>query len=145
MKMSKIWFKDYTLEEINSIFHKYMTGYLSIQATEVHDDMLIARMPISDKVKQPFGILHGGASVVLAESVGSIASNLIIDPKHLVGVGMEVNANHLKSVSEGTLYAYCSPLHIGKKSHVWDIKIKNEKDVLICISRLTVAIIEKPS
>ncbi|MBD1423929.1 hotdog fold thioesterase [Sphingobacterium chuzhouense] len=145
MKTSKIWLKDYTLEEINSIFHKFMTGYLNIRATEVRSDMLIASMPITDKVKQPFGILHGGASVVLAESVGSIASNLIIDPQHLVGVGMEVNANHLKSVAEGTLYAYCSPLHIGKKSHVWDIKIKNEKDILICISRLTVAIIEKPS
>ncbi|HLT85987.1 MAG TPA: hotdog fold thioesterase [Sphingobacterium sp.] len=143
--MSKIWFKDYTLEEINNIFHKFMTGYLNIQATEVREDMLVASMPISDKVKQPFGILHGGASVVLAESVGSIASNLVIDPQHLVGVGMEVNANHLKSVAEGTLYAYCSALHIGKKSHVWDIKIKNEKDVLICVSRLTVAIIEKPS
>ncbi|MBD1432017.1 hotdog fold thioesterase [Sphingobacterium sp. DN00404] len=143
--MSKIWFKDYTLEEINSIFQKFMTGYLNIQATEVRDDMLIASMPISDKVKQPFGILHGGASVVLAESVGSIASNLIIDPQRLVGVGMEVNANHLKSVAAGTLYAYCSPLHIGKKSHVWDIKIKNEKDVLICVSRLTVAIVDKPS
>ncbi|WP_240904855.1 hotdog fold thioesterase [Sphingobacterium sp. SGR-19] len=145
MKTSKIWFKDYTLEEINSIFQKFMTGYLNIQATAVHEDMLIASMPITDKVKQPFGILHGGASVVLAESVGSIASNLIIDPQLLVGVGMEVNANHLKSVAEGMLYAYCSPLHIGKKSHVWDIKIKNEKDILICISRLTVAIIEKPS
>ena len=145
MRMSKIWFKDYTLEEINSIFQKFMTGYLHIQATEVRNDMLIASMPISDKVKQPFGILHGGASVVLAESVGSIASNLMIDPQRLVGVGMEVNANHLKSVAAGTLYAYCSPLHIGKKSHVWDIKIKNEKDVLICISRLTVAIIDKPS
>jgi len=145
MKTSKIWFKDYTLEEINRIFHKFMTGYLNIQATEVRDDMLIASMPISDKIKQPFGILHGGASVVLAESVGSVASNLLIDPQHLVGVGMEVNANHLKSIAEGTLFAYCTPLHIGKKSHVWDIKIKNETDLLICVSRLTVAIIEKPS
>jgi len=144
MKTSKIWFREYTLEEINDIFRKFMTGYLGIQATELRDDMLIASMSISDKVKQPFGILHGGASVVLAESVGSIASNLIIDPQRLVGVGMEVNANHLKSVAEGLLYAYCSPLHIGKKSHVWDIKIKNEKNTLICISRLTVAIIEKP-
>lgn len=143
--MSKMWFKDYTLEEVNSIFHKFMTGYLGIQATELRDDMLIASMPITDKVKQPFGILHGGASVVLAESVGSIASNLIIDSHNLVGVGMEVNANHLKSVADGTLYAYCAPFHIGKKSHVWDIKIKNEKDILICISRLTVAIIEKPT
>lgn len=145
MKMSKIWFEDYTLEDINNIFQKFMTGYLGIEATEVHDDMLVASMVISDKVKQPFGILHGGASVVLAESVGSIASNLIVDPQQLVGVGMEINANHLKSIAEGTLYAYCSPLHIGKKSHVWDIKIRNEKDVLICVSRLTVAIIEKPT
>ena len=143
MKSPSIWFKDYSLDEINTIFQKFMTGYLQIQATAIREDMLIASMPISDKVRQPFGILHGGASVVLAESVGSIASNLIIDPEHLVGVGMEVNANHLKSTAEGTLYAYCSPLHIGKKSHVWDIKIRDQKDSLICISRLTVAIITK--
>lgn len=143
MKTSKIWFKDYTLEAINGIFQKFMTGYLHIQATEIRDDVLIASMPITNKVKQPYGILHGGASVVLAESVGSIASNLIIDPDHLVGVGMEINANHIKSVAEGILYAHCSPLHIGRKSHVWDIQIKNEDDVLICVSRLTVAIIEK--
>lgn len=140
-----IWFKDYTVEEINPVFQKFMTGFLNIQATELRDDMLIASMPVSDKVKQPFGILHGGASVVLAESVGSIASNLIIDPEHLVGVGMEVNANHLRSVAAGTIYAYCRPLHIGKKSHVWDIKIKDENGLLICVSRLTVAIINKPS
>lgn len=141
--MSKIWFRDYTLEEVNNIFAKFMTGYLEIRATEITDDLMIAAMPVTDKVKQPFGILHGGASVVLAESVGSIASNLIIDPEKFAGVGMEVNANHLKSISEGLLFAWCSPLHIGQKSHVWDIKIKNEKGQLICISRLTVAIIEK--
>ena len=141
--MSKIWYKDYTLADINPIFQKYMTGYLQISATEIREDMLVACMPITDKVKQPFGILHGGASVVLAESVGSIASNLLIDPEQGVGVGMEINANHLKSVASGTLYAYCSPLHIGKKSHVWDIRIKNEEDQLICVSRLTVAIVKK--
>lgn len=141
--MSKIWFKDYSLEEVNSIFNKFMTGFLDIKATELQNDTLVVSLPITEKVKQPFGILHGGASVVLAESAGSIASNLVIDAEKFAGVGMEVNANHLKSVTEGTLYAYCTPLHLGKKSHVWDIKIKNEQDLLICISRLTVAILEK--
>ena len=141
--MQKIWFKDHSIEEINLIFKTYMTGYLEIKATAIHDDMLVVSMPITDKVKQPFGILHGGASVVLAESVGSVASNLVVDDEKYAGVGMEVNANHLRSVHEGTLFAYCTPLHLGKKSHVWDIKIKNEKEVLVCISRLTVAIIEK--
>lgn len=141
--MSKIWFKDYSLEEINSIFSKFMTSLLDIKATDIQDDLLIASMPVTDNVKQPFGILHGGASVVLAESVGSVASNLIIDTQKFAGVGLEVNANHLKSVSDGIIYAHCSPLHIGRKSHVWDIKIKNENNLLVCVSRLTVAIIEK--
>ncbi|KGE14863.1 hotdog fold thioesterase [Sphingobacterium deserti] len=141
--MQRIWFKEHSIEEINLIFNTYMTGYLGIKATEIHDDMLVVSMPITDKVKQPFGILHGGASVVLAESVGSVASNLVVEGENYAGVGMEVNANHLRSVSEGTLFAYCTALHLGKKSHVWDIKIKDEKESLICVSRLTVAIIEK--
>ncbi|MFD1771802.1 hotdog fold thioesterase [Sphingobacterium suaedae] len=141
--MSKIWFKTYTLEEINHIFRKYMTGFLEIKATNITEDSLIAAMPISDRVRQPFGILHGGASVVLAESVGSVASNLIVDSNAYAGVGMEINANHLKSISAGIVYAHCSPLHIGKKSHVWDIKIKDDSDALVCVSRLTVAIVEK--
>lgn len=138
--MSKIWFKEYNLAEVNSIFAKFMTGFLAIEATAISPQELVACMPISDKVRQPFGNLHGGASVVLAESIGSIASNLVIDPQKYVGVGMEVNANHLKSVSDGLIYAHCTALHLGKKSHVWDIKILNEQDELICISRLTVAI-----
>lgn len=141
--MTKIWIKEYSLETINIIFAKYMTGWLEINATAIGDNFLQASMPVGDKVKQPFGILHGGASVVLAESVGSVASNLIIDPEKFTGVGMEVNANHLKSVSSGLITATCTPLHIGKKTHVWDIKIHNEKQELICISRLTVAIIAK--
>jgi len=141
--MQKIWFKDHSIEEINLIFETYMTGYLGIKATEIHDDMLVVSMPITDRVRQPFGILHGGASVVLAESAGSVASNLVVDDEKYAGVGMEVNANHLRSISDGTLFAYCTPLHLGQKSHVWDIKIKDEKEVLICVSRLTVAVIEK--
>lgn len=143
MKASNIWFRTYTLEEINRIFAKFMTGYLEIKATAITDNSLVLSMPISDKVRQPYGILHGGASVVLAESVGSVASALVIDPDKYAAVGMEINANHLKSVREGIIYAYCTPLHIGKKSHVWDIKIKNEDEDLICVSRLTIAVIDK--
>lgn len=141
--MGKIWFRDYSLEEVNKIFGQYMTGYLDIRAAEIREGSIIGTMPMSDKVRQPLGILHGGASVVLAESVGSIASNLIIDHTEYVGVGMEINANHVKSAVSGMLYAHCSPLHIGQKTHVWDIRIKNENDELICISRLTVAIVKR--
>jgi len=116
---------------------------LDIKATEITKDYIVASMPVTDNVKQPFGILHGGASVVLAESIGSIASNLIIDPEKLVAVGLDINANHIRKVTKGTLYAKCTPLHIGHTTHVWDIKISDDKDRLICISRLTTSIIKK--
>ncbi|MCL8000741.1 hotdog fold thioesterase, partial [Brucella sp. 21LCYQ03] len=93
--------------------------------------------------KQPYGLLHGGASVVLAESVGSVATNLIVDPDKYVGVGLEVNANHLRPVLSGEVIATCTPLHIGGKTHIWDIKIRDSKGKLTCVSRLTVAIIRK--
>ncbi|WP_270088675.1 hotdog fold thioesterase [Sphingobacterium sp. SYP-B4668] len=141
--MNNIWHKPYTLEEVNSIFAKYMTGYLDIQATEIGTDLLVATMPVNDKTKQPFGILHGGASVVLAESVGSVASNMIIDTDKYMGVGLDINANHVKSASDGLVTATCTPLHLGATTHVWDIKIKNGINQLVCVSRLTVAIIPK--
>lgn len=137
-----IWFKNYTVEEINerSI---YLANLLGITYTEIGDDYLKATMPVNEKTKQPAGILHGGASVVLAESIGSIASNLIIDPEKLMGVGLEINANHLRPVSSGVVTAVCSPIHIGNKTHVWDIKLYNDEGKMTCISRLTVAIIPK--
>lgn len=138
-----IWHKKHTLEEVNSIFDRYMTKLLDIKATEIHDDSLVCTMPITDNVRQPFGILHGGASVVLAESIGSIASNLIVDPDIYVGVGLEINANHLRPAKSGILTAKCAPFHIGKTTHVWDIKIFNDKNKMICISRLTIAVIKK--
>ncbi|MGO1244095.1 MAG: hotdog fold thioesterase [Sphingobacterium sp.] len=141
--MSNLWFRDYSLEEVNAIFAKYMTGFLEIQATQIESNLLVAQMPVSDRVKQPFGLLHGGASVVLAESVGSVASNMIIDNTLFAGVGMEVNANHLHPVNSGIVSAYCSPLHIGRTSHVWDIRIKDEQQQTVCVSRLTVAIVKK--
>lgn len=141
--MNMIWFRTFTLEEVNEVFSRYMTQYLGIQAVEIQEDALVATMPITDKVRQPFGILHGGASVVLAESVGSVASNLIIDSTKYVGVGLEINANHVRSASEGTVKAICTAVHIGRTTHVWDIKIYDDQERLLCISRHTVAIVDK--
>ncbi|MFD2598426.1 hotdog fold thioesterase [Sphingobacterium corticis] len=138
-----MWYKSYSLEEINKLFAKNMTGFLGIEAIEITEGSIVARMPVTDKVKQPYGLLHGGASVVLAESVGSVATNLIVDPEKYIGVGLEVNANHLRPVLSGEVTAICMPLHIGGKTHVWDIKIKDGKGRLTCVSRLTVAIIRK--
>lgn len=138
-----MWYKDYTIEEINVILGRYMTKLLDIKATAIEKDHIIASMPVTDNVRQPFGILHGGASVVLAESIGSIASNLVIDPDKLVAVGLDINANHLRKVTSGNLYAKCTPLHIGVTTHVWDIRITDDRERLVCISRLTTAIIKK--
>lgn len=138
-----IWYKNHTLEEVNRIFDCYMTKLLDIKATAITADTLTCTMPITDNVRQPYGILHGGASVVLAESIGSIASNLIVDPDKYMGVGLEINANHLRPGKNGLLRAQCTALHIGLKTHVWDIKIFNDRSQLLCISRLTVAIIRK--
>lgn len=138
-----IWYKKYTLEDINKIFSKNMTSYLSVRAVDLTDDSIQAVMPITDKVKQPYGILHGGASVALAESVGSIASALVINQDKMMAVGMEVNANHLRPKADGEVMATCRPLHLGATTHIWDIRITDEQGKLICVSRLTVAIIKK--
>lgn len=139
-----IWNKEYHLEEINQLFALHMTGFLDIKASSIAPDSLHATMPITEKVLQPYGILHGGASVVLAESVGSVASALIINTDTHSAVGLEVNANHLRPGKLGSeLEAICVPIHLGRSTHVWDIKIHDDKKRLICISRLTVAIIKK--
>ncbi len=140
-----IWHREYSLEEVNELFAINMTGFLDIKATSISEDEIIAEMPVNEKVKQPYGLLHGGASCVLAESVGSIASNMVVDANVYAGVGLEINANHIRPVTKGKVTAICKPLHIGKTTHVWDIKINNERGALVCISRLTIAVIKKPS
>lgn len=120
-----------------------MGGLLDIKFVEITDQSLTATMPVDDRTKQPMGILHGGASVVLAETLGSVASNLIVDTSKFAGVGLEINANHLKPVTSGFVKAVCLPLHIGSKTHVWDIKLYNDQQKLTCVSRLTVAIVPK--
>ena len=139
-----IWNTEYSVDEINVLFARNMTGFLEIKATAISSDSLTASMPITEKVLQPYGILHGGASVVLAESVGSVASALIINTETHNAVGLEVNANHLRPGKLGSsVEAVCIPIHIGRTTHVWDIKIHDDKNRLICISRLTVAIVKK--
>lgn len=136
-----IWYKTFTLDEINVLFDRYMTKHLGVKVIEILEDGLVATMPVTDHVRQPYGILHGGASVVLAESLGSVASNLCVDSKKWMGVGMEINANHLRSVKDGTVKAVCTAIRLGRTTHVWDIKIYDQREKLICVSRHTVAII----
>lgn len=137
-----IWFNPLlNVHDLESFAFQHIAEYLELKWVEVGTDHLIMSMPVTNKVRQPYGLLHGGISCVLAETIGSIASALVIDTTKYNCVGLEINANHVRGVREGLVYATCSPLHLGKSTHVWDIKIHNEDQKLICISRLTVAII----
>jgi 1,4-dihydroxy-2-naphthoyl-CoA hydrolase len=139
-----IWFKPFSIDEIENLEREdHMGFFLGIKFTRVGDDEIEARMPVDNRTKQPYGILHGGASVVLAETIGSFASHYVIDNSKYKAVGMEVNANHLRPVRDGYVTAVCKPVHLGKSSHVWDIRISDDKGKTVCISRLTVAIIHR--
>ena len=138
-----IWKEPITVEELNALFVQNMVVALGIRFSEITDDSLSATMPVDERTRQPFGILHGGASVVLAESLGSIASNLVIGRGDYVGVGLEVNANHIRPVKDGEVTGVCKPIHLGSKTHVWEIKLYDKRGKLHCISRLTVAIVPK--
>ncbi|TWV99991.1 hotdog fold thioesterase [Chitinophaga pinensis] len=142
--MKPIWHSlDISLDQLNEYGNKTLSGHLGMEFTEIGPDYLRMIMPVNDQTKQPFGLLHGGASAALAETVGSVASSLIIDPKKQICVGLDINANHLKGVSEGYVHAIAKPLHIGSTTHVWDIRICDDDNKLICISRLTVAVRDK--
>jgi len=137
-----IWFKDYTLENIQWMLKDNMCETIGIEITELTSESIKGKMPVDHRTVQPMKILHGGASVALAESLGSIASNLIVDPSKYACVGLDINANHLRPASSGYVYAEAKPIHIGKKTHVWSIEIKDEKNKLVCISRLTMAVVQ---
>ena len=136
-----IWFNQPSVEEFNSRPKNHIGAVLGIELTEIGDDYLKGTMPVDERTHQPYGILHGGASVVLAETLGSIASNLVLNPERNMGVGLEINANHLRPVKSGFVTGICTPIHIGGKTHIWDIKIYNEAGKMTCISRLTVAVV----
>lgn len=129
-------------ERLNQMSRKSMSEHLGIRFTAVGKDTIEAEMPVDHRTHQPMGLLHGGASVVLAETLGSIAAYSCVDPSRYYCVGIEINANHLRSVKSGTVRGIASPLHIGKKTQVWEIRIYNENQALVCISRLTLAVLE---
>ncbi|MBN8854642.1 MAG: hotdog fold thioesterase [Sphingobacteriales bacterium] len=121
-----------------------MGGVLGIELTEIGENFLRARMPVDERTRQPYGLLHGGASAALAETLGSVASAFVIDQTQYYCVGLEINANHIRGVRDGYVYGTATPLHLGKTTHVWDIRIYDEREKLVCVSRLTVAILRKP-
>ena len=137
-----IWFKEYNLKDFEQFNTKNIHHSLGIEFTEVGAETLSASMPVDERTIQPAGILHGGASVVLAESLGSVGSNLIIDPSQFYCVGQSINANHIRPVKSGKVIGTATPIHIGKTSHIWSIEIKNEQSKLVCICRLTMAVLK---
>lgn len=138
-----MWKSDYSIEQVNSMNKNTILETLGIEITEKGTDFLVGKMPVDSRTVQPMRILHGGANVVLAETLGSIASLMIIDPEEEISVGLDVNANHIRSVKSGWVKGVAKPLSIGRRIHVWEIRITDEDEKLTCISRLTVSILPK--
>jgi 1,4-dihydroxy-2-naphthoyl-CoA hydrolase len=139
-----IWFhKDLSVEKLKPLGVNTMGQYIGIKWVEVGENYLKAKMPVDHRTIQPYGILHGGASCTLAETIGSVASAMVIDHSKFICVGLEINANHIRSSKEGFVIGTAMPLHLGSSTHVWDIKIHDEKERLVCVSRLTVAILPR--
>lgn len=143
MENKKIWFANPILKDLEWMNANTLGQSLAINVTEIGDDYLIGTMPVDERTKQPFGLLHGGASVALAETLGSIASWLVVNPELFIGVGIEINANHIKAVTSGFVKGVCKPIHIKGRNHIWEIKIYNDKEELTCISRFTCTIVSK--
>ena len=135
-----IWKRKATLAALNAMGHNNMVGLLDIQFTRLEEDELEATMPVDSRTQQPFGLLHGGASVVLAETLGSVAGYLCTEDQQNV-VGLEVNANHLRSVRSGRVRGVCRAVHVGRRHQVWQIEIFDEDGRLCCSSKLTTAVV----
>lgn len=138
-----IFREDITLEELNKLSKNTMAEVIGIQFTAIGEDFLEATMPVDTRTHQPFGLLHGGASVALAETMGSVAATCCIEMDKQFCVGLEINANHIKGVRNGFVKGTTKPIHVGRKTQVWEIKITNQKDELVCISRITMAVLDK--
>jgi len=138
-----IWRSAFTPAELTERAQSSMPGYLGIRFTEIGPDYLRASMPVEARTHTPFGALHGGASVTLAETVGSVAALMCVDMQQYMCVGQEINANHLRALSAGTVTATARPFHLGARSQVWHIEIRDESERLVCVSRLTMAVVER--
>jgi 1,4-dihydroxy-2-naphthoyl-CoA hydrolase len=139
-----IWRTQTSVEQIREFSRETLADTIGIRVTEIGPDFLRATMPVNPKVHQPMGVLHGGASVALAETVGSVAAMLCVDREKYVCLGQEINANHVRPISSGIVTATARPFHLGKRSHVWSIEIRDEEERLVCVSRLTMAVVDRP-
>lgn len=138
-----IWFREISIEDLNRSGKNTMSEFLGIEFTEIGEDFLVATMPVTERTKQPIGILHGGANMVLAETIASTAANSVIDLTHSYCVGLEINANHIRSAKHGLVKAITSPIHIGRSTQVWQINIFNEEGKQTCVSRMTASVITR--
>ena len=142
--MHMIWSNlNVSLDTLNDMAAGTMTGLIGIEFTEIAKDHLRASMPIDQRTIQPYGIMHGGASAALIETLGSVASGLVIDKETQSCVGLSLNISHLRTVAEGHVHGVARPLHIGRSTHVWDVKVYDEEDELVSVGRLTVAVLDK--
>jgi len=134
---------DITVEDLNKMNKNTMMEHLGLEFTAIGKDFISAKMPVDHRHHQPYGLLHGGASVTMAETLGSVAAHCSVIDQNKFCVGLEINANHLKSVKNGYVFGTTRPLHVGRTTQVWEIKITNEQDQLVCVSRITMAVIDK--
>lgn len=137
-----IWFGDPTPEEINHASADSLVGHLGIELVEFRESSLVGRMPVDPRTHQPFGVLHGGASVAFAETLASWAAVCTLDPEKAHAVGMEINANHIRPISDGWVTGEATAVNLGRRTQVWDIRITNPDGKLVCISRCTMAVVE---
>ncbi len=138
-----IWHRRPTLDDLRAMAEATAIDHLGIEFTEIGDDFLTARMPVDRRTIQPYGLLHGGASVLLAETVGSAAAHCCIDGSAWLTVGIEINANHVRGVREGWVHGTARPLHIGRTTQLWEIRIVDDASRLVCVSRLTIGVVPR--
>jgi 1,4-dihydroxy-2-naphthoyl-CoA hydrolase len=137
-----IWFGNPTIDEVRKASLGLMSSHLGIEYTEFGDDYLRGTMPVEPRTRQPMGYLHGGASLAFAETLGSVAANYVVDPARFRCLGQEINANHLRPVTDGLVVGTARPMHMGSRSQVWGVEIRDPRERLVCISRLTIAVVE---
>lgn len=139
-----LWKQTTDLERINAWNAGTLVEHLGMRVTQIGEDFVRGTMPVDARTRQPFGLLHGGASVALAESLGSLAGNLCLDASEMA-VGLDINANHVRAATSGLVTGTARPLHVGRSTQVWEIRIEDERARLVCITRLTLAVVPRPS
>ena len=143
--MTKIWHQEFDFEYVRDHSPGTLVEHLGIEFVAADEQSVTARMPVDRRTRQPAGVLHGGASVALAETVATWAATFAVDRKQFHCVGMEINANHVRPISDGFVFGTARPIHLGRRTQVWEVRIEDESKRLICLSRMTAAVLEKPS